>query len=149
MVWGDRKSCFLYINEMNVVFLLLHPYIQGTCVVCMYVSTCTPPLFRPFLLFTFTIDLLHPLRLHFFWYAKCQSKLLPCCVHPTSLTVPTSCGAHGHIPTPYYQPPLLSNNLFCSCLFFWNDPGGVERCCHIDKGFHLQLPFQDSIQPHF
>ena len=40
VVWGDRKSCFLYINEMNVVFLLLHPYIQGTCVV--YVSTCTP-----------------------------------------------------------------------------------------------------------
>ena len=53
---------------MNVVFLLLHPYIQGTCVV--YVSTCTPPLFTVdlfyFLLLPLTLTCCTTLRLHFF-----------------------------------------------------------------------------------
>jgi hypothetical protein len=148
---GGSQILFLYINEMNVVFLLLHPYIQGTCVVyvCTCTSTCHHPSLDLFYFLLLPLTCCTTLRLHFFGMPQMPIKASTLLCSPNIANSANICGAHGHIPTPYYQPPLLSNNLFCSCLFFWNDPGGVERCCHIDKGFHLQLPFQDSIQPHF
>ena len=61
---------------MNVVFLLLHPYIQGTCVV--YVSTCTTTSLDLFYFLLLPLTCCTTLRLHFFGMMPIKASTLLC-----------------------------------------------------------------------
>ena len=92
---------------------------------CMYVCTCTSTCHHPSLdLFYFLLLPLTcctPCACTFLVCPICQSKLLPCCVHPTSLTVPTHVGHtgifqlpttnHRYSPTTYFVPASSSGTI--------------------------------------